>query len=112
MIEDPHHAIIDQPWKYEIIEFCFSRNLDDWRSAHLDLTLQRDSTIRRLRFLGAQSISIEEGFPIRTSGVCILDVSRRQLDGLSVHVTDFEASQGKIEFWASEVIDRDEDDKC
>jgi len=108
-IGDEYHPIIDHPWKYDVVEFCYSRDLDDWSSARVDMTLQRDATVRRLRFLGAQRISIEEGFPVRTSGLCILDVSSAQLEGLRVHVTDFEASPGKIEFWAREVIDRDKE---
>lgn len=39
--------------------------------------------------------------------MAILDVRSRGLDGLSVWVTDFEASWGKISFWAREVVNRD-----
>jgi hypothetical protein len=104
---DLDHPIIDRPWTYAIAELCYSRDVDDPQSARVDLTLLRDNTIRRLRFLGVQRLSIEEGFPMCTSGLCILDASRRQLEGLAVHVSDFEASGGRVDFWAREVIDRD-----
>ena len=50
---------------------------------------------------------IEEWFPMRTGGMCFVDVRRHQLEGLGVHVTDFEASSGKVEFWAKSVVDLD-----
>ena len=60
---DPYHPIIDRPWEYHIVGFCFIRDLTDQLNARIDLTLQKGSDIRRLRFLGVQDISIGSGFP-------------------------------------------------
>lgn len=37
----------------------------------------------------------------------ILDCSARQLDGLSVRVTDMESTRGALSFWAESVQDLD-----
>jgi hypothetical protein len=73
----------------------------------LDIARHLDGLVRRLRFWSPQGLVIEEGFPSPTRGMEILDVTARQLDRLKVRVTDFEASWGKIQFWARDVVDRD-----
>jgi hypothetical protein len=105
---DPDHPIIKSPWTYEIASFCYQNNLDDWRESYIDLILKKGTTIRRLRFLGPQDLEIGKGFPNPTHGMCILDVSARQLDGLKVHVDDFENNSGTVTFWAKDVIDLDD----
>ena len=105
-LEDPNHPIIERPFEYRVTGFAFHRALDDSIESYADLTLQRDDVIRRLRFLGPQSISIEEGFP-NGSGMFIADVRHRGLEGLGVRVDDFESSGGAIRFWARTVIDLD-----
>lgn len=56
------------------------------------------------RFFGPQGLRITEGFP-SSSDLCILDVSKRGLDGLRVRVANFEASDGCPTFWAREVVE-------
>ena len=73
----------------------------------MDLDLVRDGVVRRLRFWSPQQFQIEEGFPQPTHGLAILDVKGRGLEGLAVWVTDFEATSGKITFWARAVVDRE-----
>jgi hypothetical protein len=110
MDESPNefdHPIIERPWEFEVVELLFTHDPGDCRSARIDLTLQNGSHVRRLRFTGVQSPTIEEGFPRPTHGLTILDVSNWQLDGLKVRVTDHEASTGAIRFWARDVTDRD-----
>lgn len=102
---DPDHPIIDKPLQYQIVEFCYHHDPDDVGNSYVDMTLRRGDTLRRLRFLGPQELEIEKGFPQPTQGMCILDVRHRQLDGIGVRVADFEASWGKVTFWAHEVID-------
>jgi hypothetical protein len=107
--DDPHHPIIERPWEYEIIGLSYHRDLESWADSYLDLILQRGVCRRRLRFLGPQDLRIDEGFP-SSSGLCVLDVSKRQLDGIGVRVANFEASGGCPTFWAREVIDLDVSD--
>jgi hypothetical protein len=105
---DPDHPIIERPWEYQILLFCYHHDPDDWRNSYIDLSLGRGTTVRRLRFLGPQELQIERGcFPQPTGGMCILDVRHRQLEGIGVRVADFEASLGAVTFWAREVTDLD-----
>jgi len=104
--DDPDHPIIDRPSEFRVIGFAFQRALDDSTEPYIDLTLQRGDTVRRLRFLGPRSISIEDGFP-EGCGMFIADVRHHGLDGLGVRVDDYEASGGAIRFWARTVIDLD-----
>ncbi len=104
--DDPDHPIIEHPFRYRVVSFCFHRTLDDSEEAYLDLSLQHEQVVRRLRFFSPQDISIEEGFP-HGAGMYIADVRQRGLDGLGVRVGDFEAMGGAIRFWARTVIDLD-----
>jgi hypothetical protein len=103
---DPDHPIIDRPWEYEIVGLCYNRSLDCSDGSFIDLTLQKGPAVRRLRFYGPQRLLIDEGFP-SSSGLQILDVSRRQMEGLKVRVANFEPSGGCPTFWAQEVVDLD-----
>ena len=103
---DPDHLIIAHPSRYRVVGFCFQRTLDDSEEAYIDLTLQCGEVMRRLRFFGPRRVSIEEGFP-DGAGMYIADVRQRGLEGLGVHVGDYEASRGAIEFWARTVVDLD-----
>jgi hypothetical protein len=107
---DPDHPIVERPWEYEIVGLCYHRDPDSWADSHIDLTLQKGSQRRCLRFLGPQALEITEGFP-GSSGLCILDVSQRQLDGLRVRVANFEASGGCPTFWAGDVVELDASDR-
>jgi hypothetical protein len=107
MQKDPDHPIIDSPWLYAIAEFRYHVGLDG-TEPFIDMILECESVTRRLRFWSPQSLQIEEGcFPAPTRGMAILDVSKRQLAGLGVHVTDFEATRGSLTFWARDVVDLD-----
>jgi len=106
MERDPDHPIVERPWQHAICALHYHVGRDGGE-AYLDMDLEREGVVRRLRFWSPQQLQIEEGFPQPTHGMVILDVSRRRLDGLRVWVTDFEASPGKISFWAREVVDRD-----
>jgi len=108
-MKDPDHPVLEAPFTYDIVDLNFHRDLDDPSSTWLDLTLQKKDVVRRLRFPKPQSIQIEEGFP-STPGLCILDVTSRQLDGITVEVGDFEAGGGALKFWAADVIDLDKQD--
>jgi hypothetical protein len=104
---EPCHPIIDRPWEYEIVGFCYLRP-DDWSEPYVDLTSQKGRIVRRLRFFSPQEIEIEKGFPGFTNGIHILDIRSRGLEKSGVLVDDFEASEGSVRFLAREVIDLDE----
>src|SRR5688572_32104772 len=112
MKRDAEHPILHQPWKYSIAELHYHVGRDGAES-YIDLVLERETVVRRLRFWSPQSLEIEDGcFPRATGGMTILDVSERQLDGLRVWVTDFEQTRGSLRFWARDVVDLDVADVC
>ncbi len=96
------HSIIESPWKYKIVGFNFQQNLQNKFEPYIDLTLQKDEEVRRLRFLSPKIIELKS-FP-ETYGLCILDVSDRGME-CKVEVTDFE--EGRIHFFSRKVIDLD-----
>lgn len=104
---DPNHPIIERPWEYDIVEFHYHVDTDDRSKCYIDMSLAKGETVRRLRFWSPRTLKIEEGFPNPTSGMVILDVRHRQMQDIGIHVWDFEASQGAITFWASDVEDLD-----
>jgi hypothetical protein len=108
--QDPDLPILDHPWEYSIVGLVFHRTLDSSTEAYLDLTLQRASDTRRFRFFSPQNIRLEDGFP-ESPGLCFLDVSRRGMEGIRVHVDDFEAGGGGLRFWARDVVDLDDYEK-
>ena len=108
---DPDHPIIDKPWEYDIVEFRYHVEPDDWRASFIDLHLKKDDIVRRLRFIGPQELKIEPRFPQPTRGMCILNVQSRQWEDISVEVADFEGSRGAITFLAWRVVDLDAQDK-
>jgi hypothetical protein len=109
MIEqDKAHPIIHAPHEYEIIDFNYHHDPYEYSKSYIDLTLQKDEVVRRLRFLEPKDLMIEKGFPSPTRGMAILDVSHHQLDRINIRVADFEASHGEVTFWAFDVIDLDE----
>lgn len=111
-IDDVHHPIIDKPWEYQVVRFDYQRDPADPADSFVDLTLTRGKVTRRLRFRDPRDLEIEKGFPTPTGGLVILDVNSRQLEGIGVQVTDFEASGGAFRFWARDVIDLDERSGC
>lgn len=104
--KDPDHPIIKSPWQYRITDIHYHIEHGNDEESFLDLSLQKDDIIRHLRFLRPQNLQIGKGFP-NHEGLCILDISGRQLCGIGVEVADFENSSGSISFLAQEVIDLD-----
>jgi hypothetical protein len=105
--DSPDHPIIDRPHEYEIVRFDFHNDPRDGRNSYLDMTLQKETVVRRLRFFRPRRLVVEDGFPAHTHGMMILDIRERQLDDLRVEVADFEASHGRVTFFAADVIDLD-----
>src|SRR5512143_3401839 len=100
--EDPHHPILDRPWTWTIVGLHFEIPVDG-SEPFLDLQLQRAGEHRHLRFWSPQDLELNRGFP-SAEGLVILDVSKRGLDRLNIHVDDFEQFGG-IRFWARTVQD-------
>lgn len=92
------------PCTYEIVGFTYKRDLDGASEPYIDMTLQKGTETRRLRFLGPRDLRISEGFPC-SGGLAILDVSQRQLEGIGVQVVNFESDGGCPEFWARDVVE-------
>ena len=101
---DPVHPILHEPWRWELLEFTYRRNRTDWHESYVDMVFYRDGKERRLRFFAPQDVELSRG-TLSNSGLCILDVSARQLDGLRVRVISLEMSYGTPSFWAAEVIE-------
>lgn len=107
---DPDHPIIDRPFEYGIESVHIEAMPQSGGEPYLDLILRRGDVRRHLRFHSPQDIEIEGSgcFPQATRGMQILDVSGRQLDGLAIQVSDFEATLGAIKFSARDVVDVDD----
>ena len=61
---DPDHPIIERPWEYQILLFCYHNDPNDWRESYIHLTLGRGAVVRRLRFLGPPRLGDRAGvFP-------------------------------------------------
>jgi hypothetical protein len=103
---DPDHPILDAPWDWELREFTFHSDPKDWMQSYIDLVLEREGVVRRLRFFAPRDLEMSRGLP-NTFGMCILDVSSRQMEGITVRVANFEQSYGAPSFWAASVIDLD-----
>ena len=103
--EDPVHSVVERPWEYEILSLGFYQSQTGEFEPFIDLTLKKGDRLRHLRFYSPRELEIEKGFPAKTGGFCIYDVSARGMEGLGVRVDDFEASWGAVKFWAREVIE-------
>jgi hypothetical protein len=103
MEEIRDHAIIKNPWEYRIVQFNYNSYSPDHSEHYIDIWLQKDRELRKLRFLFPRQLKIEEGFPRPTMGMEILDVSHRQMENINVQVSDFENSNGAVTFYAKSV---------
>jgi hypothetical protein len=101
---DPDHPILPDPWRWELLEFTYRRDPDDWQQSYIDMVFARDGEVRRLRFFAPQNLEMSRGLP-SSVGMCILDVNARQLEGLRVRVANFEESYGAPRFWAARVVE-------
>ena len=101
---DSYHPVIQRPHEYKIVEFTYV-SPQDGSEAYIDIGLKKDDSLRRLRFHGPQDLQITKGFP-DSSGLVILDVSSRHLDGIGVRVINREAHDGCPEFWARDVTEQ------
>lgn len=106
---DPEHSILADAWQWELVEFAYRRDPTSRWESYIDMVFARDGKQRRLRFIGPQELEISRGLP-NSMGMCILDVSSRQLEGLRVRVANFEQFGGAPSFWATQVVEIAEQD--
>ena len=104
---DHPHPIIGDLFDFEIVELSYRRDFNDKLTGTLDIVLSDGATVRRLRFLGVQGLTIRDGFP-QSGGITVMDITKRGLEGLNVFVGDVECGRGDVRFWAREVIDLQE----
>ena len=106
--EDPYQrSMVDVLSKYELVGFNYQYDTES--SSYIDLTLvpfDAADSVRRFRFLDPKEIKLCPGF-CRCSSLVINDVSSHQLKGIRVEVDDYEF--GEIHFWASKMIDLDDE---
>jgi len=99
---DPQHPILAEAWKHEVVDFHWSHQAEE---SFVELVLQHaeSGVLRRLRFLGVRDVAFSDvGM---NSGLVILDVSDRQLEGFAVEVGNFENSEGQVRLLARDVVD-------
>jgi len=99
---DPQHPVLDRPWEYTIVGFNYQ---GDEGEPFLELSLRRGDDFRRLRFLSPRDIKLDAFFAAGPSGIAILDVSARQMEGVRVWVCDDVTGHDcLLTFWAREVL--------
>ena len=99
------NEIINNPFQYKIIKFLYNSSSEDNLENYIELDLQKDFDIKRLRFYNPTNLQIEKGFPFPTGGMEILDISSNGWEDINVEVGDFESSHGSITFYAKNVIE-------
>jgi hypothetical protein len=106
--DDPHHPILPDPYSWEVIEFTYRRDPDDWRGTYIDLLFARDGVERRLRFFAPREVEIPRGVSGVMGSWCrvyVADVRARQMEGIGVRVGSFEPDWCVPSFWAASVIE-------
>jgi hypothetical protein len=101
--KDFEHAILRNSWEYEIVGLRLEKEPTVEHEPFLDLALRRGSERRTLRFWSPSELEIERGGPLMTDGLTIFDIHHRGMENIGVWVTDVEASQGSVRFFARSV---------
>jgi hypothetical protein len=99
---DPGHPILPDAHRWKLLELTFRRTLNSEEEAYIDLLFTRDGVERRLRFFSPRDLTLEGGLP-SSRGMCILDASARQLEGVGVRVGQLDHPEGAPTFWADRV---------
>lgn len=104
LMESPDHPILDQPWEWQIEEFSWHTD-QIAKLTVLDVRFVRNGQHRILRFTDPRDVTIQfdGGYPIQCGEMAIRDISRRQLEGLSVCVTESGASGAPLRLYARSV---------
>jgi hypothetical protein len=97
------HAVLESPHEYELVEFRYVVDKEDFRQSFVEMRLQKDSHFVSLKFWQPTHLKIEEGFPEATGGMVFYDLSGQYLEDIRIEVTDFESNWGAITFFARDV---------
>ena len=100
---DVEHPIFDSAWDYEVIGLRLEKEPIEEAESFLDLMLRRGSDRCTFRFWSPSELEIDRGGPLTTGGLTIFDIHRRGMEDIGIRVTDMEASQGSIRFFARAV---------
>ena len=101
---DVDHPIMPDAYAWDLIELTYRCDPTDWQESYIDLVFIRGDVQRRLRFYAPRDLELSRGLP-NSSGMCILDVTQRQIEGLRVRVDHFEQASGVPRFWAARVVE-------
>ena len=99
----PDHPILERPWLWSISKLTIVVDSEEGVESYLDLTLTNGRLRRCLRFFHPCNINVGKNFPDNNSGMCILDITSKHLDGLTIEVANFENADPSIEFLAHSV---------
>ena len=84
---EPDHPIIERPYEHRLVELRYVIEATNGGESFIDLVLAKGAATRRLRFWSPCDFHVQEGFsPDAYLGLQILDVSRRQLEDISIEV--------------------------
>jgi len=113
--EEADNTIIERPWEYELVEFCYRRPEDEGEP-YLDIVLQKGKEKRRLRFFSPRDIRISGGPSPSAVGLTILDVRNRQMDVLGFELKAMKHRMGLHNSghaqWKKSIQGRNSTTKC
>jgi hypothetical protein len=106
--DDPHHPILPDSCSWEVLEFTYRRDPDDWRGTYIDLLFARDGVERGLRFFAPREVEIPRvagGVMGSRCRVYVADVRGRHWEGIGVLVASFEPDWCVPPFYAASAIE-------
>lgn len=98
---EPNHSILPESWDYLVMQVEYF--IGECRAeSHINLTLQKGTSIKCLRFLRPQQIRINN---VSEARIEIVDISERGWEGLHLWVTGYADADVGIEFYADAVVE-------
>jgi hypothetical protein len=100
VLKHPDHSVLRNASSYKVVDFRyhgFSWMPDDH---YIEMTLQKDDDVVKLRFDRPRQLEINEYFPTQF-GLYISDITSDGLEDLTVKVGDYENSS--VKFFAKSV---------
>lgn len=88
------HPIIEAPFTYSLASFLWNINPQNHAQSFIELHLEKNGVVKKLRFDQPVEVEIEKGFTGGISGLEILDISSFQLCNIGVEVGNFEPEEG------------------
>jgi hypothetical protein len=88
------HPVIEAPFSYNLASFLWSISPVDQSQSFIELHLEKNGLVKKIRFDQPTEVEIEKGFSGCISGLEILDISSWQLCNIGVEVSNFEPLEG------------------